>query len=222
MDSTTGQPRAGERPQPREAAKLKAMRRSMREAFESLSLAAQFRVTSVAAVTVTMAFVLVIGAIWDTRVARDAALELARTKTQSMAERFEASGGGALDNLEGHPEILAATLVLEDGGVLQRYLRKDLAQRADVDSRDWSTAPGGALHALKAYLALEPLHVASPVQLSRGVTGTVSVVLDHRWIWGHLWHRVGQVPIALLLGCLVAWLAERRPAWSFLRIWGCW
>jgi signal transduction histidine kinase/CheY-like chemotaxis protein len=207
MDSSTGQPRAGERPQPREAAKLKAMRRSMREAFESLSLAAQFRVTAIAAVTVTMAVVLLIGAFWDTRVARDAALELARTKTSSMAERLEAAGGGSLDDLEGHPEILAATLVLEDGGVLQRYLRKDLAQRADVDSRDWSTAPGGALHALKAYLALEPLHVASPVQLSRGVTGTVSVVLDHRWIWGHLWHRVGQVPIALLLGCLVAWLA---------------
>jgi signal transduction histidine kinase/CheY-like chemotaxis protein/HPt (histidine-containing phosphotransfer) domain-containing protein len=63
------------------------------------------------------------------------------------------------------------------------------------------------LHAIKGYLALEPIYVASQVQLHRQLTGSVSVLLDHRWIWGHVWHRIGQVPVAILLGCLVAWVA---------------
>ena len=207
MDSTSGKPRPGARSPSVQAERHKVMRASLRETFESLSLSAQFRLTAIAAVTVTMAIVLVIGAFWDTRVARDAALELARTKTESMAERFEAAGGGALDNLEGHPEILAATFQLQDGRVLQQYLRSDVATGAGAKQRDWTTAPTGALHAIKAYLALEPLHVSTPVQLDRGLSGTVSVVVDPRWIWGHLWHRLGEAPVGLLLGCLIAWVA---------------
>jgi len=207
MDSTTGKPSPGARSPAGKTAPLKVIRRSLHETFESLSLAAQFRLTAVAAVTVTMAIVLVIGAFWDTRVARDAALELARTKTESMAERFEAAGGGALDNMEGHPEILAATFQLQGGRVLQQYVRKDLADGAGAEPRDWTTAPAGVLHSIKAYLAFEPIHVSTPVPLDRGLSGTVSVVVDHRWIWAHLWHRLGQVPVGLLLGCLIAWVA---------------
>jgi len=161
-------------------------------------------------VTVTMVIVLLIGAFWDTRIARAEAIELAHTKTQSMAARLGAAGGGALDNLEGHPEILTATFQLADGNVLQRYVRADAASDSSSATRTalaWTTQPKGLLHAIKGYLALEPIYVASPVQLHRQLTGTVSVVVDHRWIWGHVWHRVGQVPIALLLGCLIAWVA---------------
>jgi signal transduction histidine kinase/CheY-like chemotaxis protein/HPt (histidine-containing phosphotransfer) domain-containing protein len=205
MDSTTGKPGL-------EARKrlLAAPRNSLREAFEALPLAAQFRLTAVAAVTVTMVIVLVLGAIWDTRIARDAALDLARTKTESMAARLGAAGGGALDNLEGHPEILAATFQLQGGNVLQRYVRDGAAEGASAATRSalaWTARPSGWLHAVKRYLALEPIYVDSPVQLHRQLTGSVSVLLDHRWIWGHVWHRVGQVPIAILLGCLVAWVA---------------
>jgi signal transduction histidine kinase/CheY-like chemotaxis protein len=205
MDSTTGKPGPDARKR-----LLAASRGSLREAFEALPLAAQFRLTAVAAVTVTMVIVLVLGALWDTRIARGEALELARTKTESMAERLGAAGGGALDNLEGHPEILAATFQLQDGNVLQRYVRAGAAKDASAATRAglaWTTRPSGWLHAVKRYLALEPIYVESPVQLHRQLTGSVSVVIDHRWIWGHVWHRVGQVPIAILLGCLVAWLA---------------
>jgi len=205
MDSTTGKTR----PEARKRL-LAASRGSLREAFEALPLAAQFRLTAVAAVTVTMVIVLVLGAFWDTRIARSEALELARTKTESMAARLSAAGGGALDNLEGHPEILAATFQLQDGNVLQRYVRVGVAEDASAATRAalaWTTRPSGWLHAVKGYLALEPIYVDSPVQLHRQLTGSVSVVIDHRWIWGHVWHRVGQVPIAILLGCLVAWFA---------------
>jgi signal transduction histidine kinase/CheY-like chemotaxis protein len=205
MDSTTGKPRPEAR-----GSLLAASRGSLREAFESLPLAAQFRLTAVAAVTVTMVIVLVLGAIWDTRIARDAALDLAHTKTASMAARLGAAGGGALDNLEGHPEILAATFQLQDGNVLQRYVRAGAAENASAATRGalaWTTRPTGWLHAVKSYLALEPIYVERPVQLHRQLTGSVSVVLDHRWIWGHVWHRIGQVPVAILLGCLIAWVA---------------
>ena len=198
MESPTGRTRPAAEPRPHW--------RSLREAFESLSLAAQFRLTAVAAVTVTMVLVLLIGAFWDTRIARDEALDLARTKTASMAERLGAAGGGALDNLEGHPEVLAATFRLDSGDVLQQYVRED-AVTSSLPALGWSTPPTGVLHAIKGYLALEPIYVESSVPLDAGLSGTVSVVVDHRWIWDHLWHRVGQVPIALLLGCLVAWLA---------------
>jgi len=205
MDSTTGKPG----PEARKRL-FAASRGTLREAFEALPLAAQFRLTAVAAVTVTMVIVLILGALWDTRIARDEALELAHTKTESMAERLSAAGGGALDNLEGHPEILAATFQLQDGNVLQRYVRAGAAEDAPASTRaalGWTARPTGWLHAVKRYLALEPIYVESPVQLHRQLTGSVSVVLDHRWIWGHVWHRIGQVPVAILLGCLVAWVA---------------
>jgi len=202
MDHSTGKTSSGTKPQSRLSA-----HGSVREAFESFSLAMQFRLTAIAAVTVTLVAVLAIGALWDTRIARDAALDLARTKTTSMAARLEAAGGGALDNLEGHPEILAAAFTLQSGEVLQKYLRAGATTTPGLKAPGWAAGPTGALHSLKGYLALEPIYVETPVQLNADLSGTVSVVVDHRWIWSHVWHRAGQVPIALLLGCLVAWVA---------------
>ena len=203
MDPRTGKTREDARPKP-----LQSVGRSMRERFETLPMAQQFRVTAMLAVTLTLCAVLAIAALWDTRIARTEALELARTKTASMAERLEANGGGALDPLDGHPQIMAATFKLEDGDVLQRYVRQDLAADPNPPAAlGWTDAPTGALHAIKGYLALEPIYVGHPVQLASSLAGHVSVVLDHHWIWNHLWHRIAQVPVALVLGCLVAWFA---------------
>jgi signal transduction histidine kinase/CheY-like chemotaxis protein/HPt (histidine-containing phosphotransfer) domain-containing protein len=165
----------------------------------------QFRLTAIAAVTVTLLAVLIVGALWDTRLARDEALELARTKTESMATRLGAAGGGALDDLEGYPEVLASTFKLDSGDVLQRYVRKDVPEQTAALS--WTTRPTGWLHGIKSFLALEPIYVERPVQLNPRLSGAVSVVVDHRWIWDHVWHRAAQIPVALLLGCLIAWVA---------------
>jgi hypothetical protein len=127
-----------------------------------------------------------------------------------MAARLEATGGGALDNLEGHPEVLAATFRLQGGDVLQRYVRD--ADATGPGARPpgalaWKSRPTGAMHWLKQFLALEPIYVESPVQLSKGLTGTVSILVDHHWIWNHAVRRAQQTPIALLLGFLVALVA---------------
>ena len=55
MDSSNATSSSGAGPQPR-----KTSRRSLREVFESLPLAAQFRVTAIAAVTVTLLAVQVV------------------------------------------------------------------------------------------------------------------------------------------------------------------
>ena len=205
MDSSKATSSSGAGPQPR-----KSSRRSLREVFESLPLAAQFRVTAIAAVTVTLLAVQVVIALWDTRFAREEAIDLASSRTASMAARLEAAGGGALDNLEGHPELLAATFRLQGGDVLQSYYR-DAATASPGSSPPaalaWTSRPTGALHWVRQFLALEPIYVETPVQLSQGLSGTVSILVDHHWIWNHAWRRAQQTPIALLLGFLVALVA---------------
>jgi two-component system, sensor histidine kinase and response regulator len=205
MDSSNATSSSGTGPQPR-----KSSRRSLREVFESLPLAAQFRVTAIAAVTVTLLAVQVVIALWDTRFAREEAIDLASSRTASMAARLEATGGGALDNLEGHPELLAATFRLQGGDVLQSYYR-DAATASPGSSPPaalaWTSKPTGVLHWIRQFLALEPIYVESSVQLSQGLNGTVSILVDHHWIWNHAVRRAQQTPVALLLGFLVALVA---------------
>ena len=180
----------------------------MHEIFESLSLTTQFRVTAIAAVTVTLMSVQFVSAIWDARTARDDVIQQAQRTANSMATRLEATHGGALDDFDAHPEYLASTLRLANGDVLQRYVRSDLANAIRPPAAlDWETAPDGFLHTVLGYFALEPIYFESPVELSPGLTGSVSVVVDNAWIWSHAGRRLEQVPIALLLGFIIALLA---------------
>ena len=183
-------------------------RRSLGEAFESLSLTSQFRVMAIAAVTVTLLFVQLLSALWDARNARSDAIDQAQRTAGSMVRRLEATHGGALDDLDAHPEFLASTLRLENGDILQRYVRDDVAAAIRPPrALAWTAPPEGIFHAVKGYLALEPLYVEHPVELSPGLTGSVSILIDNGWIWTHAGRRLEQVPIALLLGCLIALLA---------------
>jgi two-component system, sensor histidine kinase and response regulator len=182
--------------------------RPLREIFETLSLTSRFRVTAIAAVTVTLLAVQLLSALWDTRLARSDAIEFAERTTESMARRLEATHGGALDDLDAHREFLAATLRLQSGEVLQRYVRDDVARAVRPPAAlGWSSPPAGVGHAIMGFLAFEPLYVERPVQLSPGLEGSVSIVIDDDWIWRQAGRRLDQVPIALLLGCLIALLA---------------
>ena len=182
--------------------------RSLHEAFESLSLTAQFRVTAIAAVTVTLLLVQLITALWDASTARSDAVALAQRTTNSMARRLEATHGGALDDLDAHREFMAATLRLENGDILQRYLRSDLERALrPIGALEWTGPPKGIGHAIAKFFVLEPLYVETPLELSPGLEGSVSIVIDNGWVWQHATRRFEQVPIALLFGCLIALLA---------------
>ncbi len=182
--------------------------RSLHEFFESLSLTSQFRVTTIAAVTVTLLLVQLLTALWDARAARTDVLALAQRTTDSMARRLEATHGGALDDLDAQPQFMAATLRLADGDVLQSYVRDDVRRALRPPAAlEWNGPPQGLGHRLLGFLALEPLYVETPLELSPGLSGAVSVLVDNDWIWHHAGRRMEQVPIALLLGCLIALLA---------------
>ena len=185
--------------------------RHVREIFESLPLSTQFRMTAIAAVTVTLLAVQLVTALWDTWSARAEAVSFARRATTSMAQRLEDTGGGALDDLRDHPEFLAAALQLQSGAVLQQYVR---GQEGSYGGNGTSAIldhallrPSGWPYRFQSALAFTPIFVDRPVQLSPTVSGTVRVVVDHTWIWSHATRRLEQAPVALLLGCLVALLA---------------
>ncbi len=198
MDPSTGQSPSGARTQPRAA-----KRRSLRATYETLPFAEQFRLNAAAAVVAAVLAFQFVGALWDTRRAREEALDLAEARVSAMATRLEQAGGGALDDLSGHPELLSATFSLEGGEVLERYVRSDRAGRG---APDWTSRPPGWWYGLRSYLALAPIYVGSAVPLGP-LTGSVSVVVDHRHVWRAAWARLVQTPVALLFAVLAVWFA---------------
>jgi two-component system, sensor histidine kinase and response regulator len=198
MDPSNGQSHPGVRTQPRAA-----KRRSLRATYETLPFAEQFRLNAAAAVVAAVLAFQFVGALWDTRRAREEALDLAEARVSAMATRLEQAGGGALDDLSGHPELLSASFSLEGGEVLERYVRGDRANRG---APDWTSRPPGWWYGLRSYLALAPIYVGSTVPLGP-LTGSVSVVVDHRHVWRAAWTRLVQTPVAILFAVLAVWLA---------------
>ena len=187
-------------------------RRAFREIFESFSLASQFRVAAIAAVTVTLIAVQLVVALWDLRVARQDALELANDMATAIATRVARSGpASALDGLAGHRVFIAADLHLPTGEVLQRFDRGTPldGSNAPGSSEQRPVAPTGkgVAHRALQFLALEPTYVEHAVQVTPQVTGTVGLLLDHRLAWNSAADRLGQAPIVLILGFFVALLA---------------
>ena len=142
--------------------------RHVREIFESLPLSTQFRITAIAAVTVTLLAVQLVTALWDTWSARAEAVSFARRATTSMAQRLEDTGGGALDDLRDHPEFLAAALQLQSGAVLQQYVR---GQEGSYGGNGTSAIldhallrPSGWPYRFQSALAFTPIFVDRPVR----------------------------------------------------------
>ena len=193
-------------------ATVRKSRRAFREIFESVSLASQFRIAAVAAVTVTLIAVQLVVALWDSRVARQDALELADEVSTAIAARVARSGpANALDGLAGHRVFIAADLHLPTGEVLQRFDRG-----APLDGTNAPGSPAqrpvapvrsGIAHRALQFLALEPTYVERAVQIAPQVTGTIGLLLDHRPAWHAAADRLGQAPIVLILGLMVALLA---------------
>jgi signal transduction histidine kinase/CheY-like chemotaxis protein len=179
-------------------------RRSLRATYKALPFMEQFRLNAAAAGVAAVLVFQSVGALWDVRRAHAEALDLAGSRVSAMAARLEQAGGGALDDLSGYPQLLSAALSLESGEVLQRYVRDDRAgRRAAV----WTSKPPGWWYGLRAYLALAPIYVGSPVPLGLQMSGNVSVVIDHRYIWRAAWARLVQTPLALLLAAFAVWFA---------------
>jgi signal transduction histidine kinase/CheY-like chemotaxis protein len=199
MDPSTGPSRSGAPAQSRAP-----KRGSLRATYEALPLAQKFRLNAAVAVVIAVLAFQFIGALWDARRARADALELAESRVNAMALRLEQAGGGALDDLSGYPGLLSASFSLEGGEVLQRYVRSDRVGRG---APVWTSRPTGWWYGLRSYLALTPVYVGSAVPLGPGLSGNVSVVVDHGHVWRAAWARLVQTPLALLLALLAVWFA---------------
>ena len=187
-------------------------RRAFSEIFESVSLAAQFRIAAIAAVTVTLMAVQLVVALWDSRVARQDALQLANDMATAIGARVAKSGpADALDGLAGHRVFIAADLHLPTGEVLQRFDRGTPLDGTNApgspEQRPVAPASTGFAHRVLQFLALQPAYVERTVQVTPQVTGTIGLLLDHRLAWSAAADRLEQAPVVLILGFLVAFLA---------------
>ena len=187
-------------------------RRAFREIFESVSLASQFRIAAIAAVTVTLIAVQLVVALWDSRVARQDALELANDMATAIAARVAKSGpANALDGLAGQRVFIAADLHLPSGEVLQRFDRGTPLDGTNApgspEERPVAPTRNGVAHRALQFFALEPTYVERPVQITPQVTGAIGLLLDHRPAWSAAADRLGQAPIVLIFGLFVALLA---------------
>jgi two-component system, sensor histidine kinase and response regulator len=177
-------------------------RGSLRATLDALPLVDQFRLGATAALVAAVLAFQLLGAVWDMRRAREQSVDLAQSRATAMATRLEQAGGGALDDLSGHPELLSAALSLQEGEVIERYFRDGRASGAP----GWTERPAGWWYGLRASLALTPIYVGREMALGPQLQGRVSVVVDHRHAWRAAGARLLQTPVALAFALLGAWL----------------
>jgi signal transduction histidine kinase len=184
-------------------------RRTFRELFESLSLATQFRITAVAAVTVALMAVQVVVGVSDAWLEHRNMMDLAGRMAASISARLEKTGiRGALDGLAEQPQFIAADLRLPSGVVLERYDRGAEAGAASPPPRTMPIPHDSSWpHRAMRFLSLEPIYVEHPVRITSNVSATVGLLMDNDRVWSAATRRVEQAPVVLLIGCLLALLA---------------
>jgi two-component system, sensor histidine kinase and response regulator len=182
-------------------------RRTLRELRESLSLGAQFQLVVVLSVTVALLTVQVVTALWAAWAARNDAVNLARTLPASIADGFAPGGGAHLfDDLSKHPDLLTVTVKLPTGEVLGQYVRGSTVPPA-AGRASAGAVKAGLQHRAMRLLALEPIPVELPVQISEHLSGSMVVMLDHGAVWSAAGRELSELPIALAIGALLAFLA---------------
>jgi len=186
--------------------------RSFREFFESLTLTNQFRVTAVAAVTVTLIGVQLLVIAWDGWATRRDGLRLASETARSISQHVEKSGTfGALEPLASRAVFLGADLHLESGEVLERYdgnFPNGTVHGGDT-SVPVSPVPHGTSipHRVMRFFGFEPDYVEYPVEIKQQGAGTLALLIDHRPAWNAVMDRFSQMPFVLALGILLGLLA---------------
>ncbi|NJD31122.1 MAG: response regulator [Gammaproteobacteria bacterium] len=182
--------------------------RSFREFFETLSLATQFRITAIAAVTVALIAVQVVVGLADAWLAHRNLVRAAERVPASVAARIGESGiHGSLNGIAEHPEFIAAELRSPSGVVLERFERGVEAAPGPGTAQSQSAPTPGGLHRALRLLSLEPIYVEYPVKVTSTLTGTLALSLDNTLVWSAATRRLEQAPIVLLIGCLLALLA---------------
>ena len=184
-----------------------AARRTLRELLDSLSLGAQFRLVVMLSVVVALLAAQFVTVLWAAWYARHDASRFARTLPASIAAAFEGRGGAdLLGRAARHPGLLSVTVTLPSGEILRQYVRGD--QVPHVAGRNAAAVSGvGLHHRVMRLLALEPIPLEVPVQLGPHLSASMVAVLDHEAVWSAAGREIIQLPLALAIGILLAFLA---------------
>jgi hypothetical protein len=149
-------------------------------------------------------FVTVLWAAWY---ARHDAARYARTLPASFVAAFDGGNGAELlGRATRHPGLLAVTVTLPSGEILRQYASSDLSSPAAGHNAALAVRTG-LHHRVMQLLALEPIPLEFPVQLSPNLSASMVVLLDHGVVWSAAGREILQLPIALAIGVLLAFLA---------------
>ncbi len=184
-----------------------AAQRSLRELLDSLSLGDQFRLVVMMSVVVALLAAQFVTVVWAAWYARHDAARYARTLPASFVAAFDGGNGAELlGRATRHPGLLAVTVTLPSGEILRQYVSSDQSSPAAGHNAALAVRTG-LHHRVMQLLALEPIPLEFPVQLSPNLSASMVVLLDHGAVWSAAGREILQLPIALAIGVLLAFLA---------------
>ncbi len=184
-----------------------AARRSLHELLDSLSLGDQFRLVVMLSVVVALLAAQFVTVVWAAGYARYDAGRFARTMPASFVAAYDrGKGSELLGRATRHPGLLSVTVTLPSGEILRQYVRGDQPTPAAGYNAALAVR-SGLHHRVMQLLALEPIPLEFPVQLSPNLSASMVVVLDHGVVWSAVGREIIQLPIALAIGVLLAFLA---------------
>jgi signal transduction histidine kinase/DNA-binding response OmpR family regulator/HPt (histidine-containing phosphotransfer) domain-containing protein len=170
---------------------------ALRERFEALAFADQFRVAAIVAVLVTLAGVQLMVTVWDAAAERYDNRATAHRLVEEIGGHVAESGPtDALDGLAYERLVLAGQLLNSDGDVLERY--GDAA--GPLPRRNWP-------HPALRVFGFEPDYVEVPVEIAGWGEGTLGIQIDNAPPWRAALSRIVQAPFVFALGFLLAVLA---------------
>ena len=179
-------------------------RRTFRELLDSLPLGHQFRLVVMLSVAVALLAAQFVTVLWAGWFARHDAASFARTLPPAIAAAYDQGrGADLLGRAARHPSLVSVTLIMPSGEILRQYVR------GDQSTRNRATVPvmdAGLHHRIMRLLALEPIPLELPVQLRPNLSASMIAVLDHQAVWSAVRREITQLPIALAIGMLLAFL----------------
>ena len=182
-------------------------RRTFRELLDSLPLGHQFRLVVMLSVAVALLAAQFVTVLWAAWYARHDAASFARTLPPSIAAAYDQGrGADLLGRAARHPGLVSATLIMPSGEILRQYVRGDQSSREARNRAPVPVMDAGLHHRIMRLLALEPIPLELPVQLRPNLSASMIAVLDHQAVWSAVLREMTQLPIALAIGMLLAFL----------------
>ncbi len=205
---------------PRDKKPPLATRRQLRqrwlEAWDSMSLSGQLKITVIAAVTLTILFAQLAVATYQTVANHVQSRHQVNKVTTAIFQQGNPLGSGdVLAAVQARPGVIAATLQLPTGEVLWTFDRNapDSSAVVSFDGTHALTADRATWYErnrLDADLHQKLTFVTQPVPLTASLTGQLGLLIATPSTWRVAQRELLQTPFILIFGLVLALLAARR------------